>query len=130
MGHKRTLSRLFTFACRLRNGLFAWVAHIREMVFQAGLDTAAPRLNVWANLFDVRRTSLPDGTRLYKRKLAAQRKLLEARLYARGTAFALFSSGTMSVYVGNAGCNNAFLREYHGRCLGNGEKRHSHDGGE
>jgi len=29
-----------TFACRLRNRLLASLAHIREMVFHAGLDTA------------------------------------------------------------------------------------------
>ena len=31
-----------TFVGRVRNGLFASIAHIGEMVFQAGLDTAAP----------------------------------------------------------------------------------------
>src|SRR5262245_27478818 len=54
-----------TFAGRLRNRLSALIAHIREMVFQASLDTAAPRPNVCAILFNVRSASLPDGTRLY-----------------------------------------------------------------
>src|SRR5262249_49724660 len=43
-----------TFAGRLRNRLSALIAHIREMVFQASLDTAAPRPNVCAILFNVR----------------------------------------------------------------------------
>jgi hypothetical protein len=114
-----------TFAGRLRNRLFAWIAHIREMVFQAGLDTAAPRLNICAIFFDVCSTSVPDGTRLYHRKLAAQRKILETHLDARDAALAL-RSRAMSVYVGNAGgCNGALLREHHGRYRGNREKRQS-----
>jgi hypothetical protein len=66
-----------TFAGRLRNRLFASIAHIGEMVFQAGLDTAAPRLNIRAILFDVRFTSPLGGSLLYQRELAAQRKILE-----------------------------------------------------
>jgi len=118
-----------TFASRLRNRLFAWIAHIREMVFPAGLDTPAPRLNVCAILFDVRSTSLPDGTRLYQRKLAGQRKILEPQLDTRSTGLAPCSRA-MSVYVGTAGCSGALLREHHGRCRGNREQRHSHDSGE
>jgi hypothetical protein len=66
-----------TFAGRLRNRLFALIAHIREMVFQAGLDTAAPRLNICAILFDVRCTSLPDGTRLYSASWQPKEKSLK-----------------------------------------------------
>jgi hypothetical protein len=112
------------FAGRLRNRLFAWIAHIREMVFQAGLDTAASPLNIRASLFGVRFTSLPDGSPLYQRKLAAQGKILETRLDARDAALA-FVSRTLSFYVGSAGFSDALLREYHGRYRGNREKRQS-----
>jgi hypothetical protein len=113
-----------TFVGRVRNRLFASIAHIGEMVFQAGLDTAAPRLNIRANLFDVRFTSLPDGSPLYQRKLAAQGKILETRLDARDAALA-FVSRALSFYVGSAGFSDALLREYHGRYRGNREKRQS-----
>src|SRR6476660_9970730 len=66
-----------TFVGRLRNRLFASIAHIGEMVFQAGLDTAAPRLNIRAILFDVRFTSPLGGSLLFKNKIAAQRQILE-----------------------------------------------------
>ena len=72
-----------TFACRLRNRLLASLAHVREMVFHAGLDTAAPRRNIRTNLFDVPLTSLLDGSQLHQRKLAWQRKLFEVNLDAR-----------------------------------------------
>jgi hypothetical protein len=86
-----------TFSGRLRNRLSARIAHIREMVFQAGLDTAASRLNICAIFFDVRSTRVPDGTRLYQRKLAPQRKkILETHLDARDTALTRFRSRAMS----------------------------------
>jgi hypothetical protein len=59
----------------LRDRLFAFVTQIREMVFQAGLNTTAPGVNTRATLFDVRCTSFPKGDRLYQRKLAAYPRL-------------------------------------------------------
>jgi hypothetical protein len=120
-----------TFATpRLRNHLFACIAHIREMVFHAGFDTATPRRNTCAILFDVRSTSLADSPRLYQRKLAGQRKVLETRLDARPAALSCGKSRALSLYIGSACCNGALLREYHGRCSGNREKRYSRNGGE
>jgi hypothetical protein len=74
-----------TFSGRLRNRLSARIAHIREMVFQAGLDTAASRLNICAIFFDVRSTRVPDGTRLYQRKVAPQRKKSLKRILMHAT---------------------------------------------
>jgi len=88
-------SRL-NFASRLRNRLFAFVAHVREMLFHASLDTATSRLNVRAILFDVRFASLPDGSLLHQCKLAAQRKFPEMYLDARCTRFARPSTLTLS----------------------------------
>jgi hypothetical protein len=120
-----------TFATpRLRNHLFACIAHIREMVFHAGFDTATPRLNTCAILFDVRSTSLADSPRLYQRKLAGQRKVLETRLDARPAALSVGMSRALSLYIGSASGNGALLREHHGRCSGNREKRYSRNIGE
>jgi hypothetical protein len=120
-----------TFATpRLRNHLFACIAHIREMVFHAGFDTATPTLNTCAILFDVRSTSLADSPRLYQRKLAGQRKVLETRLDARRAALSCWMSRALSLYIGSACCNGALLREHHGRCSGNREKRYCRNSGE
>jgi hypothetical protein len=60
MGGGSRLSRGFFFGPtfrlafatpRLRNHLFACIAHIREMVFDAGFDTATPRLKYLRNSF-------------------------------------------------------------------------------
>jgi hypothetical protein len=92
-----------TFATpRLRNHLFACIAHIREMVFHAGFDTATPRLNICAILFDVRSASLADSPRLYQRKLAGQRKVLETSLDARRAALTCGMSRALSLYIGSA----------------------------
>jgi len=71
LGQKRTFACLSTFADRLRNCLFASIAHLCEMVLHAGFDAAGPRLNIRANLLDIRFTSLPDGSLLHENKLAA-----------------------------------------------------------
>ena len=115
---------------RLQNRLFASNAQILKMVFQASLDTTAPSLNIRATLFDVRFTSLTDGSRLYQRKLAAQRKVFPPRLYARGTALTRLVARALSGYVGSAGCNDVVLRKHRGWDRGNCEKRQSHDSGE
>jgi hypothetical protein len=94
-----------TFAGRLRNRLFACIAQIREMIFQAGLDTTVPWANIRATLFDVRFTSLLDGSRLYQRKLAAQRKVFATPLDAGDTDLAL-GARALSGHVGSAGCND------------------------
>jgi hypothetical protein len=128
---KRTSASFrLTFAGRLRNRLFACIAHIREMVFQAGLDTTAPWPNIRAILFDVRFTSPHDSGPLYQRKLAPQRKVFETRLDARDTALNPLGARALSGYVGSAGWNDVLLREHRGRYRGNREKRHSHDNGE
>jgi hypothetical protein len=139
MGGGSRLSRGFFFGPtfrlafatpRLRNHLFACIAHIREMVFDAGFDTATPRLNTCATLFDIRSTSLGNSPRLYQRKLAGQRKVLVTRLDARRAALKSGKSRALSLYVGSACCNGALLREHHGRCSGNREKRYSRNSGE
>jgi hypothetical protein len=120
-----------TFATpRLRNHLFACIAHIREMVFHAGFDTATPRLNTCPILFDVRPTSPADSPRLYQRKLAGQRKVLETRLDTRLAALSVGMSCALSLYIGSASCNGALSRKHHGRCSGNREKRYSRNIGE
>jgi hypothetical protein len=124
-----TMFRL-TFAGSVRNRLFASIAHIREMVFQAGLNATAPWLYIRAILFDVRSTSLADSPRLYQRKLAGQRKVFETCLDARDTALTRLGARALSGYVGSASCNGALLREHHGRCSGNREKRYSRNIGE
>ena len=118
-----------TFAARLRNHLFACIAHIREMIFHAGFNSATARRNTCANLFDVRFTSLADRPRPYQRKLAGQRKVLEMRLDARPATLCRMSRAP-SLYIGSACCTEALLREHHGRCSGNREKRYSRDSGE
>jgi hypothetical protein len=120
-----------TFATpRLGNHFFACIAQIREMVCHAGFDTATPRRNTSAILFDVRSTSLADSTRLYQRKLAGQRKVLETSLDARRAALKCGMSRALSLYIGSARCNGSLLREHHGRCSGNREKRYSRNSGE
>jgi hypothetical protein len=115
---------------RLQNRLFASNAQILEMVFQASLDTTASSPDIRATLFDVRFTGPTDGSRPYQRKLAAQRKVFEPRLYARGTALTRLVARALSGYVGSAGCNDVVLRKHRGRDRGNREKRQSHDSGE
>lgn len=120
-----------TFACRLRNRFFAFLAQIREMVFHAGLDTAAPRHNIRTVLFEVPCTSLPDGSLLYQRKLARQRKLFEVNLDARPTDIA---GPRAPLKVGSTGFKDSayevILRAHHRRYCANREKRHSHDSDE
>jgi len=109
---------------RLRNNRFACIAHIREMIFHAGFNTATPRRNTCAMLFDVRSTSFADSPGLYQRKLAGQRKVLETRLDARPATLSRMSRA-LSLYIGSAYCKEALLREHHGRYRGNREKRQS-----
>ena len=98
------------------------------MVFHAGFDTATPRGNTWTILFYVRSTSLADSPRLYQRKLAGQRKVFEMQLDARPATLTCVSRA-LSLYIGSACCND-LLREHHGRCSGNREKRYSRNSGE
>jgi hypothetical protein len=128
--HQASTTFRLTFATpRLRNNRFACIAHIREMIFHAGFNSATARRNTCANLFDVRFTSLADRPRPYQRKLAGQRKVLEMRLDARPATLCRMSRA-LSLYIGSACCNEVLLREHHGRCSGNREKRYSRNSGE
>jgi hypothetical protein len=84
-GHWRVYNVSINFFRPLAKSSLCMVAHIREMVFQAGLDTVASRLNICAIFFDVRSTRVPDGTRLYQRKLAPQRKKSLKRILMHAT---------------------------------------------
>jgi len=59
------------------------------MIFETGLNTVAAWQNTRTVLFDVSLTIPTDGTELYDRKLAGQRKLSEISLHAGSTGFAL-----------------------------------------
>jgi hypothetical protein len=94
------------------------------------MSSSKPFAGRHLEIFDVRSTSLADSPRLYQRKLAGQRKVLVPRFDARRAALKSGKSRALSLYIGSACCNGALLREHHGRCSGNREKRYSRNSGE